>query len=136
MRTPARVRRLLSIVVCCAAVACASAGTAASRDVPPRLLSQGPPVTLRIAVAATTTSRAAPPPSAAGQTTVRLSIEVDVDEHGRADVSTLKVFGPGSAENRTAIQQWAAEARFEPARRDGVAVRGVYRLTIDPSRPR
>ena len=73
--------------------------------------------------------RISTPPS--GPTTVRLSIEVEVDESGRADVSTLKLMGSGVSDNQHAIRQWLEQALFAPARQNGVPVRGVFKASLE-----
>ena len=52
---------------------------------------------------------------------------------GRADAGTLVVDGIPNADDEEAhraIVQWLAGARFEPARRNGVAVAGTFRRRV------
>ena len=60
-----------------------------------------------------------------------LEITVDIDETGRPDMSTLRLTGAGTAENRNAVTTWISSGVYEPAR-DGVgrAVRGQYRIRV------
>jgi hypothetical protein len=56
---------------------------------------------------------------------------VDIDANGRADLSTLKVTGPGADGNREIIANWLRDAVFEPARKNGVPVRGQFRMSAE-----
>src|ERR671922_1557460 len=90
-------------------VACARTNApkpAAERDEPPRMLQRGAPPELRVYNI-----------PASGRAPIRLQIEVLIDIRGQPDMKTLKVTGPGAAENRQAIERWIEQAMFRPAQR-------------------
>lgn len=68
---------------------------------------------------------------ASGRPALRLRIEVLIDASGRPDMKTLKVIGPGAAENRAAIERWIEQAMFRPAQRGGQPVPGIYRTGFE-----
>lgn len=65
---------------------------------------------------------------------VDVGVEVQVDAQGRADVGTLRLDGTLSGSARDAITQWIQDARFEPARKGGVSVAGVFRTRVSSQR--
>jgi hypothetical protein len=68
---------------------------------------------------------------ASGRPPIRLRIEVLIDSQGRPEMNTLKVTGPGAAENRAAIERWIEQAMFRPAQRGGQPVAGMYRTGLE-----
>ena len=52
-------------------------------------------------------------------TEMKVSYEVMIDETGRPDMSTFKVTGIGSSENRDGIYRWLEHASYKPARDNG-----------------
>jgi hypothetical protein len=113
---------LLTTLAVLGAAACASGGGAAGPRAgavqAPQMISTTRAPELRV------------PAGAPGQNPVDVRIEVAVDVSGRADMSTLRVTGRGAAMNQTAIARWLEAARFEPARRDGQPVRGIFRTEL------
>ena len=97
----------------------ASAAEPADRVEPPRMVQRGEMPDLRIYNI-----------PASGRAALRLQIEVLIDSRGQPDMKTLKITGPGSPENRMAIERWIAQAMFQPARRNGVPVSGIYRTSL------
>ena len=126
MTSLATIRRVIAGSLCLAALACASSGGTESGREPryeaPRLLTRTRPQLRMNTMSPSMPGTPAP---------LRLSIEVEVDEQGRADVKTLTVNGPGATDNRAAIELWLNEASFEPATRGGVPVRGVYKMSVE-----
>lgn len=61
---------------------------------------------------------------------MQVEIAVMVDADGRPDMSTLKLAGNATSNNRTAITEWIANSTYEPGRRDGVPVRSEFRSTL------
>ena len=105
---------------CARSNATVPAAQPAQREEPPRLLQRGAPPELRIYSI-----------PASGRAPIRLRIEVLIDRHGQPDMKTLKVTGPGAAENRVAIERWIEQALFRPARRGGQPVEGTYRTSLE-----
>jgi hypothetical protein len=66
-----------------------------------------------------------------GPNPVRLTIEVEIDASGRADLSTLELMGAGASDNRHVIQQWLEQSIFAPARQNSVPVRGVFKTSLE-----
>jgi hypothetical protein len=64
-------------------------------------------------------------------TEMKVSYEVMIDETGRPDMSTLKVTGIGSSENRDGIYRWLEHASYKPARDNGQPVAGLLRGRIE-----
>lgn len=58
------------------------------------------------------------------------SIEVSVDETGRADVAGMRVIGDLPQITRDDIAAWLSASTFEPARQGGVPVRGVFKMQM------
>jgi hypothetical protein len=119
----ARAHSIVAFAVVVTAAACASSGgakTSAAAVEAPRMVSRGSYPALRI-------NGAMP----SGRSPVRLTLEVEVDESGRPDMSTLKLTGKGAGENRQAIQQWIAESVFRPGTRNGVPVRALLRMQLE-----
>ena len=117
MPAVAAISRVAFLVVCIAIVGCASAG---ARDgyVAPRLTRNSMP------------QMSMPSAPSGSPSAMTLSFEVEVDEEGRADVSTLTLTGQGTSENRSAIEHWLGTVAFRPAEQNGVPVRGVFKMTI------
>ena len=111
---------LIVPVVCALSLACASASSSSSGYQAPRLASR-----TDVPILSTSTS------SAASRAPFRVEIQVEVDPNGRADVSTLKLTGPGALESRGALESWIATSTFQPARQNGVPVRGLFKMTIE-----
>lgn len=109
------------------------AQVSAEGDTPPRMVSSG-----RLAVPFTTMRVVGGPGGSArtpstGASRQPFTIAVQIDEAGRPDLSTLVVEGLSNADHEAArrgIEEWVSRARFEPARRDGVAVPGTFRRTF------
>ena len=118
MPAVAAISRVAFLVVCIAIVGCASAG---ARDgyVGPRLTTRNSMPQMSMPSA----PRGSP-------SAMELAFEVEVDEEGRADVSTLKLTGQGTSQNRSAIEHWLGTVAFRPAEQNGVPVRGVFKMTI------
>jgi hypothetical protein len=68
---------------------------------------------------------------AATDTIYSVFLDVDVAPDGRADLSTLRLSGSLAETNRVRLESWLRRARFQPATRNGVAVRGHFRMTAD-----
>jgi len=60
-----------------------------------------------------------------------MQIEVAIDATGRPDVSTLRVTGLGSGDNKDAVVTWITLAKFKPALQGGQPVAGVYRTRLE-----
>ena len=134
--------RLLAFLLAAAPLAACSSGAAApdvtpdaaasaEGETPPRMVSSGrlevPFTTVRVVDGRT-------PRAAARAYRAPWSIAVTVDAEGRPDVSTLVVTGippQDEAVTREAVTKWLLAARFEPARRDGVAVPGRFQRRFE-----
>ena len=68
--------------------------------------------------------------SSTSRAPVRITIQVMVTPEGRADMSTLKVSGMGTAGNTDTIRQWVQDLMFKPARRNGELVAGEWRTSL------
>jgi hypothetical protein len=80
--------------------------------------------------------RSASRPTLVGATIERpVSVElaVEVDEGGIPDVATLALTGAGADANRGVIVEWLRATVFAPARRNGVPVRGTFRMSAEAS---
>jgi len=135
--------RLVALLLAAPLAACAGGGSpnvtpdaaaSAEGETPPRMVSNDrlavPFTTVRVVGGPAGTARI---PSTRGASRPSFTIAVQVDEGGRPDLSTLVVEGLSNAdqqEARRGIEDWLTKARFEPARRDGVAVRGTFRRTF------
>lgn len=80
-----------------------------------------------------TTPQLRVPTSTSSRPTVRVQIEVMVDEMGRPDMKTFKATGPGADVNRDALRSWIEGASFLPARLDGRVVPGLFRMSLGAS---
>lgn len=109
---------LLALTLGACATAAGTAGSDAERAAP-RLIPAGAPPEIVITRS-----------GSAGRDALRLVIEVEVDAAGSPEMNTLRVSGPGSVENRAAIERWIRGSRFEPATRGGEPVAGVYRTQL------
>jgi len=117
-----RTRSIAVLFLCAAASACASSGGGGSSRAhvkAPELLTTTRP---EIVVTGAT-------PNGARPTTIA-EIQVVVTSGGRADMSTLKISGPGAETNRNAITSWVQEARFKPGTQDGEPVSAMYRQSF------
>lgn len=105
---------LLRVVVILSLLgACASGGTgtgaAGSRQTPPRMIGRSP---LELS----------------GE--MDLTIQVSIRPDGAPDLQTLRVTGKGSTTARDAVLRWIAGSSFQPARRDGIPVEGIFRTRL------
>ena len=57
-------------------------------------------------------------------------IEVPIDEQGRPDIRGMRVMGNMPARTREDLAEGIARATFDPARQDGVPVRGVFKMNL------
>jgi hypothetical protein len=62
--------------------------------------------------------------------TTIVEIQVVVNTTGKADLSTLKISGPGAEVNRNAVTTWVQEARFKPGLQDGQPVSALFRQSF------
>ena len=118
-----RISRLYVFTALVCLGGCASSGGSSgapepTRDEAPQMVSRGTPPALRV------------PVTASGRASVRVTIEVVIDETGLPDMSTFKVTGIGAEDNRDALARWIEQARFRPAQRGGEPVPGIYRTSI------
>ena len=65
------------------------------------------------------------------QQPVALEILVQIDTLGHANLSTLSLTGQGVEQNRQVVTDWLRSARFEPARLNGYAVNGWFRVNVE-----
>jgi hypothetical protein len=79
--------------------------------------------------------------AAYADTIYAVTIAVDVNPNGKADLTTLSLRGSAAELNRKAITDWLRSATFRPAKRNGVAERAPFRMTmetlkqVDPDTP-
>jgi hypothetical protein len=59
------------------------------------------------------------------------NITVDVDASGKALLNTLTLSGSAGEFNRQAIIDWLRKTTFRPAKRNGVPMRGTFRMTAE-----
>ena len=135
--------RLVALLLAAPLAACSSGGGASAPDVapdaqvsaegdtPPRMVSSSrlevPFTTVRVVDGRT-------PRAAARAMRDPWSLAVTVDAEGRPDLSTLVFTGiPHQDEQvtREAVTKWLLAARFEPARRNGVAVPGRFQRRFE-----
>lgn len=109
----------LSLVVLPLAACASAGGTSATTTTRAPIMQAAPPPEFRLS------SR----PQEGRVLDVR--IEVAIDATGRPDMSTLRVTGLGSGENKDAIATWFMLARFQPALQNGQPVAGVYRTRLE-----
>ena len=64
-------------------------------------------------------------------TEMKVTYEVMIDETGRPDMSTFKVFGLGSSENREGIYRWLEHASYKPGRRNRAPVTARLEGTLE-----
>jgi hypothetical protein len=57
-------------------------------------------------------------------------IEVPIDERGQPDISGMRIMGNMPPRTREDIAEWIGRATFDPARQDGVPVRGVFKMNL------
>jgi type IV pilus biogenesis protein CpaD/CtpE len=110
---------LLAPALACASGSSPNAGATPDRVDPPQMVSRASPPDLRV------------PTNASGRPSVRVSIEVMVDDTGTPDMATFKVTGPGAAENHDSLARWIQTAVFRPAHRDGQAVAGLFKTKME-----
>jgi hypothetical protein len=111
---------LFGLAPACAGNPSPSSSPAADKVEPPRMLTRGAFPELNISG-----------PSPSRRPVARIHIEVVVHPTGRPDLKTLKVSGLGSPENRAAIERWIESATFRPAMRNGEALAGLYKTSIE-----
>lgn len=114
--------RTIAILVTGAVMAsCASSGTGSTRAhvKAPELITTSRP---ELVVSGVT-------PNAPRPTNV-VQLQVVVNTEGRADLSTLKLSGPGAELNRNALTTWLREARFKPGIQDGQPVSAMFRTSF------
>jgi hypothetical protein len=58
----------------------------------------------------------------------RGSVEIPVDVNGRPEVLAMRVVGNMDDLMKRDLQEWLGQARFVPAKRDGVPVPGIYSM--------
>ena len=111
------VRTAALVFVCAMTASCASSsgGSTRTRIKPPELLTTARP---ELVVTGVTPNAARPTPI--------VEIQVVVNTNGKADMSTLKLTGPGAELNRNAVTTWVQEARFKPGLQDGQPVSAMY----------
>lgn len=85
-----------------------------SIEVPPRMLPTGAPLRLR-----STSSRP-----------FRGTVEIPVDVNGRPDEYSIRVIGNMNELTKRDLREWLAQTTFVPAKRDGVPVPGVFKMTF------
>lgn len=79
--------------------------------------------------------------AANADTIYAVTIVVDVDASGKADLTTLQLSGSAAELNGDAIRTWLRTTRFQPAKRNGVPFRARFRMTaealkqVDPDDP-
>ena len=73
------------------------------------------------------------PTSVSSRATVRVEVEVMVDETGRPDMNTFKATGLGADLNRDALRSWIEGSSFRPARLDGRSVPGLFKMRLEVS---
>ena len=120
-----RISRLYVFTALVCLGGCASSGGSSGapeppRDEAPQMVSRGVPPALRV------------PVTASGRASVRVTIEVLIDETGLPDMSTFKVTGIGAEDNRDALAHWIEQASFRPARHGYDAVPGIYHTSLAP----
>jgi hypothetical protein len=59
------------------------------------------------------------------------NITVDVDASGKALLNTLTLSGSAGEFNRKTITDWLRRTTFRPAKRNGVPIRGTFRMTAE-----
>jgi len=118
--------RLCMVAALMAAAACASSTGGTSGN---RAARVEPPVPLGRTFPELVAPRSLRPSSSGRPTTiVELSVLVNAD--GTPDMSTLKIAGPGAAENRDGITRWVQGLRFKPAQQAGQPVPGTYKTSF------
>ena len=106
-------------MIACSKAAESTDSSTPVRTEPPRLLTRGAFPSLSVSES-----------NAAGRPSLRMGIEVMVDSLGRADLRTLKVTGVVDTQNRMAVERWLEGVMFRPAMRNGVAVSGIYKMSL------
>lgn len=120
----ASVRRTFAFGALAAAVACASAPKdpappAAQAVVEPPQINRGTSPQLRV------------PVSYSGRAPVRVEIEVMITADGQPDMRTFRATGLGADVNRDALFTWIEGSSFRPARVEGRAVPGLFRMRLE-----
>ncbi len=125
---PRRIRLLFVLAALSFADACASAAndpSAAPAEPAPQVhppeLVRGTRPDLRI------------PASASSRATVRIELEVMVDDAGRPDMRTFKATGLGADINYSALRAWIETSSFRPARLDGRPIAGLFKMRMEVS---
>ena len=60
-----------------------------------------------------------------------VSVKVDVEANGKADLNTLELSGSAGEYNRKVITEWLKKTVFRPAKRNGVPVRAEFRMSAE-----
>jgi hypothetical protein len=128
---PSAVRSFAASLALLAAVACASTPKAVGDDNDPAQGAVQPPVMITSGVRP---ELRVPPPTSGRIVVARMDIQVMVDATGIPDMSTFRATGPGSELNQDALRTWIAASSFRPARRDGLAVPGLFRTILEGRR--
>ncbi|MDQ6719163.1 MAG: hypothetical protein M3Z17_12560 [Gemmatimonadota bacterium] len=63
--------------------------------------------------------------------TIRIDVQMWVDENGKPEIDTFRAIGPGSDANQLALKQWLGTARYRPATLDGHPVRGLFKMLLE-----
>lgn len=115
------VRTAALLLACAMTASCASSsgGTSRTHVRAPELLTTARPELVATGLT----------PNATRPTTI-VEIQVVVNTTGKADMSTLKISGPGAEVNRNAVTTWVQEARFKPGLQDGQPVSAMYRQSF------
>jgi len=114
-----RTATLLLVWAMTASCASSSGGTSRIHVKAPELVTTGRPELVTTGV---TTNATRP--------TTIVEIQVVVNTTGKADLSTLKISGPGAEVNRNAVTTWVQEARFKPGLQDGQPVSALFRQSF------
>jgi hypothetical protein len=113
-------RFALAGLITAAACASGSGGTRGSTTTavrPPELLTRSRPDLVPPRTVST---------SGRPSTVVEFSVVVNVD--GTPDMNTLKISGPGAAENRSAVTSWVEGLRFRPGQQAGEPVPAMFKM--------
>jgi type IV pilus biogenesis protein CpaD/CtpE len=113
---------LLTSVMACASGSSSNAGAPPDRVDPPKMLSRVGPPDLKV------------PAIASGRPSVRVTIEVLIDNTGKPDMTTFKVTGFGAAENHDSLARWIEASVFQPAHRDGEPVAALFTTKMEARR--
>ena len=110
---------LVACVGACAHGGAAGAASASDDLTQPQMITRVAPPAIQV-----------PPSPQSGRPSLRVDVEVLIDEIGRPDMSTFKVTGIVTDENRAALRTWIEQASFRPAQHAGQPVPGVFRTRL------